>query len=325
MCLTPVFIRPGLYLYNSNKISSVPPEKFSHCTDIVLVNCGIDDNRAEILASSIHASVLEKLVLDFNRISDSGAKALAKNLASCCSLQVFSVQCNSIRDSGAGGLASCIGGIKSLRRLDLQGNEIRDEGVVAIAKATKYCFGLDLYLYNVEVTQEGISRVLELRTTTHIKTMVFGSSWDCICDEGIEAMRRVLKWGNLQVLKISDTAINSLAEVVGKSIRSLEVDSFVNEDSVAALCDILESTKNLLQLCIGYIKFKDCVRLKELFDKMDCLFSVSITGSLLPYFKNSMSLVHLHTLIINKELSLEDVHILCEVLIQLKSLSCLKV
>ena len=156
-----------LYLYNSSEISSVPPERFSHCTDIVLVNCGIDDNRAEILASGIRASV-EKLVLDFNRISDSGTKALAEQLASSCGLKVFSVQCNSIRDSGAAALASSIAGIESLRKLDLQGNDIRDEGVVAIAKAAKQIPGLDLYLFNVEVTQKGISRVLKLRANTYI-------------------------------------------------------------------------------------------------------------------------------------------------------------
>ena len=298
-----------LYLYNSNEISSVPPERFSNCTDIVLVNCGIDDNRAEILASSIHASVLEKLVLDFNRISDSGAKALAERLAGSCSLQVISLQCNCIRDSGAAALASSIAGIGSLRRLDLQGNGIGDEGVVAIAKATEETPGLELYLYNVEVTQEGISRVLEHRTTTHIKTMVFGSSWDSICDEGIEALRSVLKWAILQVLKISHTANNSLMtnmenirtmlteEAVGKNSSSLVV-GYVDEGTVAALCDILESTKNLQRLCIDGVHFKHCVRLKELFDKMECLVSVSITSSkcLLPYLMNSKRLVHLHTL-----------------------------
>ena len=326
-----------LYLYNSNEISSVPPERFSHCTDIVLVNCGIDDNRAEILASSIHASVLEKLVLDFNRISDSGAKALAEHLAGSCALQVFSVQCNYIRDSGAAALASSIAGIRSLRRLDLQANGIGDEGVVAIATATQETPGLDLYLYNVEVTQEGISRVLEHRATTHIKTMVFNSSWDSICDEGIEALRSVLKWGTLQVSKIAGTANNSLMtnmkniitvlaeEAVGKNISLLEVAS-VNGDSVAALCDILENTQNLRHLCINQtIEFKECVRLKEQFGELECLISVSVTDSLLPYFKNSKSLVRPHTLIINDELSQDNVGILCEVLVQFKSLSCLKV
>ena len=334
-----------LYLYNSNEISSVPPERFSHCTDVVLVNCGIDDNRAEILASNIRVSVLEKLVLDFNRISDSGAKALAEHLIGSCSLQVFSVQCNSITDSGAAALASSIAGIRSLRKLDLQGNGIGDEGVVAIAKAaTEATPGLDLYIYNVEVTQEGISRVLEHRATTHIKTMVFGSSWDSICDEGIEALRSVLKSGDLQVLRISDTGINSLTsnmenirtalaeESVGKNLRSLEIGGGgVTEDNVPALCDILERTKNLNYLNISYLTCDDPIKLNKLHDKLNLheqLLSVSLYSSLrlLPYFMDAKVLTNVHALsIVNSMyLSIKDVRLLCGVLVHLKNLSSLK-
>ena len=329
-----------LYLHNYSEISSVPPERFSHCTDIVLVNCGIDDNRAEILASGIRASVLEKLVLDFNRISDSGAKALAEQLASSCGLKVFSVQCNSIRDSGAAALASSIAGIKSLRELDLQGNDIRDEGVVAIAKATEETRGLDLYLFNVEVTQEGISRVLELRANTNIKTMMFGSSWNTICDEGIETLRSIIKWGTLPVLRISATNINGQAanmenirtvltkekETIGKSIRSLDVVGYVDEDSLPALCDILERAKFLNHLRIRDV-CKDSVTLKKLYDRLkllEHLFSVSMSRSkcLFPCLKFWVNIHELYISIV--QLSSEDVDFLCEVLVQLKSLKCLR-
>ena len=327
-----------LYLYNSSEISSVPPERFSHCTDIVLVNCGIDDNRAEILASGIRASVLEKLVVDFNRISDSGAKALAEQLASSCGLKVFSVQCNSIRDLGAAALASSVARIESFRRLDLQGNDIRDEGVVAIAKATKENPGLCLYLFNVEVTQEGISRVLELRANTNIKTMVFGSSWNSICDEGIEALRNILKRDTLPALRIGKTTINSQAanmenirrvlteEAVGKSIRSLEVEGDVDEDSVSALCDILEKAKFLNHLRIGDVVCKDSVTLNKLCDRLKLLvhlFTVSMHGSksLFHCLKMWANIRELHIYCLR--LRSEEVNFLCGVLIQLKSLQCL--
>ena len=330
-----------LYLYNSSEISSVPPERFSHCTDIVLVNCGIDDNRAEILASGIRASVLEKLVLDFNRISDSGAKALAEQLASSCGLKVFSVQCNSIRDSGAAALASSIAGIKSLRKLDLQENDTRDEGVVAIAKAAKQIPGLDLYLFNVEVTQEGISRVLELRATTNIKTMVLGSSWNSICDEDIEALGNILEWDTLPFLVIGATSINSQAanmenirtvlteEAVGKSIRSLEVVCDVDEDSVPALCDILERTKFLNRLVIKDGICSNSVILQKLCDKLyslEHLFSLSMSGSkcLFPVL-NLKIWVNIHELHIHGlQLTSEDVDFFCGLLLQLKSLKCLR-
>ena len=340
---------PFLYLYNCNEISSVPPERFSHCTDIVLVNCGVDDNRADILASNIQASVLEKLVLDFNRISDSGIKALAKHLASSSVLQVFSVQCNFIRDSGAAALASSIAGIRSLRRLDLQGNGIGDEGVVAIAKATEETPGLDLYLYNVEVTQECISRVLELRATTHIKIMVLGSSWNSVCEEGIEALRNVLELGNLPALRISYTGSNSTQtnmenirtvltedKALGKNIRSLEVSMYKDvEDIIPVLSDILEKTRHLNYLHL--ILSKDChIGRKKISDQLKWLdiLSVVLEGKTniltdvfpLPlFFVNSKVLANVHTLHLdNLSLSLDDVHHLCGVLGQLESLCCLK-
>ena len=340
---------PFLYVYNSNEISSVPPERFSHCTDIVLVNCGVDDNRADILASNIQASVLEKLVLDFNRISDSGIKALAEHLASSSVLQVFSVQCNFIRDLGASALASSIAGIRSLRRLDLQGNGIGDEGVVAIAKATEETPGLDLYLYNVEVTQEGISRVLELRATTHMKTMVLDSSWDSVCEEGIEALRIVMELGTLPSLMISDTGSNSIQtnmenirtvltedQALGRNIRSLQVSSYRGKEYIVpAVSDILEKTKHLQHFHL--ILHEDYpTGLKKLSDQLKHLdlLSVVLEGksyiladiiSLPLFFVNSKVLANVHTLYLGgMSLSLDNVHHLCGVLGQLESLCCLR-
>ena len=332
---------PCLYVYNSNEMSSVPPERFSHCTDIVLVNCGVDDNRADILASNIQASVLEKLVLDFNRISEPGIKALAKHLASSSVLQDFSVQCNSIRDSGAAAIASSVARIRCLRRLDLQGNSIGDEGVVAIAKATEESPGLDLYLYNVDVSQEGISRVLELRATTHIKTMVLGSSWDSVCEEGIEALRSVMELGTLPALKISRTSSDNIQTNVenirtvltedqarGKNIRSLEVSSYTDEGVVSALSDILENTKHLQHFNFDF--YDDYPTFfKQLSDQLKRLNLLSVyisirVGRFLSLFVNSKILANVHTLHFRMSFSSEDFHHVCGVLGQLESLCCLR-
>ena len=327
---------PCLYVYNSNDIYSVPPERFSCFTDIVLVNCSVDDDRADILASNIQASVLEKLVLDFNRISDLGIKALAKHLATSSVLKVFSVQCNFIRDSGAAALANSIARIRSLRELDLQGNGIEDEGVVAITKSSKENTGLDLYLYNVQVTQDGISRVLELRATTHIKTMVFGSSWDCICKEGIEALRKVFELGNLPALRILHTSSNSIEtnirtilteEAFGKKIKSLKVIDFLEgEDIIPTLSDILENTKYLQHFDLTKA-YPTC--LKKLSDELKKIDLLSLyldirSADSLPLFVNLKVLSKVHTLHLTMSLSSEDVHLLCEVLGQFESVNSLK-
>ena len=183
-----------LHLYNSEP-SSLHQERFSYCTEIVLVNCGIDDKGAEILANSLNVSVLESLVLAFNRVSDSGAVAIAGSMARCSVVQKVSIQCNSIGDSGAIALADALVCCSSLRTLDLQGNALGDEGAVAIVKAAESLPNLVLYLHNVHITEEGIERILGHRASTRIEAMAFDSSWDGICDAGIDALRSALRCG----------------------------------------------------------------------------------------------------------------------------------
>ena len=242
-----------LHLYNSDEFSSLPQERFSYCSEVVLVICGIDDEGAEILANRLNTSVLENLVLDFNRISDSGAVALAGCIARCSVVQEVSIQCNSIGDSGAIALADALVHCSSLRRLDLQGNGLGDEGAVAIAKATENLPNLDLYLHNVNITEEGFERVLEHRVSTKIRAMVFGSSWDIISDAGIDALRSALKCGTLPTLKISNNNIYNIEILVAelehvRNIRRIVYDDYVTEDTLPTLCCIIKSMNNLQHL-----------------------------------------------------------------------------
>ena len=205
-----------VHLYNSESFSSLSQDRFSYCTEVVLVNCGIEDEGAEILAIRLNSSALEKLVLDFNRISDLGAVALAWCIARCSVVQEVSIQCNSIGDLGAIALADALVHCSSLRRLDLQGNGLGDEGAVAIAKAVEGLLDLDLYLHNVNVTEEGVESVLEYRASTKIRAMVFGSSWDAISDTGIDALRSALKCGTLPALKVTETNISNIELLVAE-------------------------------------------------------------------------------------------------------------
>ena len=244
-----------LHLYNSDEFSSLPQERFSCCSEVVLVNCGIDDEGTEILANRLNISVLEKLVLDFNRISDSGAVAVAGCIASCSVVQEVSIQCNSIGDSGAIALADALVHCSSLRRLDLQGNRLGDKGAVAIAKAAEGLSNLDLYLHNVNIT-EGVERVLEYRASTKIRAMVFGSSWDAISDAGIDALRSALKCGTLPTLKISDANVYNIEILVAELENVRNISGFVcndvTDDSLPTLCGIIKSMNNLQHLeCSG--------------------------------------------------------------------------
>ncbi len=236
-----------LHLYNSVENLSLYHERLSCCTEVVLVNCCIGDEETEILASTLNSSVLEKLVLDFNRISDSGAIALACCLARCSVVQEVSLQCNSIGDVGATALADALVHCSSLRRLDLQGNSRVD--IVAIARATESLPGLDLCIDKVHTTEKGIERVLERRTRTSIKNKVFASSTDSIGKADIDSLRRALHCGDLPALRLSKTNISNINQLVAEqenanTVRGIECID-ISDDTVPTLCSILKCLPHL--------------------------------------------------------------------------------
>ena len=237
-----------VHLYNSDVLTSI---SFSCCSEVVLVNCGIDDKGAEMLANNLNTSVLESLIVDFNQISNSGAEALASCLSRCGELQEVSVQCNSIEDSGAIAIVEAVVDCTSLRKLDMQGNAISDEGAMVIAKATRSLSHLDLYLHNVNITEGGIERVLEHRAGTKIRSMVFGSSWEGICEGGIDALRRALQCKTLPSLKITNSNVHDIEAVTVElehslNIRGLEC-AYLSKDAIRTRCKIMQHLSNTLQ------------------------------------------------------------------------------
>ena len=345
-----------VHLYNSDEFSSLPQERFSYCSEVVLVNCGIDDEGAEILANRLNTSVLEKLFLDFNRISDSGAVALAGCIARCSVVQEVSIQCNSIGDSGTIALADALVHCSSLRELDLQGNGLGDEGAVAIAKAAEIFPNLDLYLHNVNIT-EGVERVLEHRASTKIRAMVFDSSWDAISDAGIDALRSALKCGTLPTLEISDANIYDIEILVAelehvRNIRRL-VCGYVADDSLPTVCGIIKSMNNLQHLEYGVSissnnsqLLSDCLNLcKKIrglslqchqnvsLDVVKCcanLQSLDMSGcnigsvGVALLFDDHQCWVNLHTLnLSSNEIGSDGAQVLSKVFVHCKNLRCL--
>ena len=240
-----------LHVSNSDSFYSLDLEKFA-CTEIFLVNCGIDDRGTELLNSGLETSILKCLVLDFNKISDSGAVQLAGCTAACSIMQELSIQCNSIGDSGAIALADGLGGCSTLRILDLQGNILGDKGAVALALAMNALPNVLLYLCNVNVSKHGIEEVLKINENASIKTMEFGRSWNYINNAGIDELRRALNCGTLPTLEVSKSNINEITTLVTEqfhvgNIRALKCTS-VTEDTVHTLCDLIKSMNNLQEL-----------------------------------------------------------------------------
>ena len=230
-----------LHVFNSD---SLDLEKFA-CTEIFLANCGIDDRGTELLISGLKTSILKCLVLDFNKISDSGAVQLAGCIATCSIMRELSIQCNSIGDSGAIALADGLGGCSTLRMLDLQGNILGDKGAVALALAMTALPNVPLYLCNVNVSEHGIEEVLKINENASIRTMEFGRSWNHIKNAGIEELRRALNCGSLPTLEVSKSNINEITTLVTElhhvsHIRALKCTS-VTKDTVHTLCDLIKS------------------------------------------------------------------------------------
>ena len=240
-----------LHLFNSSlELSVLNLERLCYCTEVVLVNSGIDDKNTEILARKFNTLLLERLILDFNKISDTGAKALAECIAKCAVLREVSIQCNCIGDLGAIALAGALAHCSSLKILDLQGNSLGDEGAVAVAKATDCWVHLDLYLHNVNVSDTGMDRVLDQRPETNIRKMVFGSSWDSICSAGEEALEQALSCAKLPAINISHDANNYF--FVSNQIELLTgittLSMAVTEDTVPILCTIMKQLTILQRL-----------------------------------------------------------------------------
>ena len=152
---------------------------FLNLTNLFLVNCNIDDVKLGHLKLN---NDLETLRLDFNHIKDAGAELLASKLAQCSRLAHFSASCNSIDDVGAKAIAKALTRVNGLKELNLQCNAMGDQGAEAIARAVHpYSTTLSkLYLWNVNITDEGARRVIDIIPNVQIKDQSKVDFWNLI-------------------------------------------------------------------------------------------------------------------------------------------------
>ena len=240
---------PWMCFYNVEFLFSHKSSSFSCCSYVSLVNCGINDDGANVLAKELNTFVLEKIILDFNRISDPGIAALSACIAKCTVMREISVQCNNISDTGAVALASILGDVSSLRKLDLQGNAITNEGAVAVAKATETQLKLTLYLCSVYITEEGVQKVLKYKENARVRALDFvSSSWQAIVDAGINSMAKALICGTLPILEVSRESVKNIKKLAVESKHILNVGGLEcvgDKDILPDLCEIIKTMKNI--------------------------------------------------------------------------------
>ena len=157
-------------------------------SSLILINCNIDDHGVQILSQKKLDTKIQTLRLDFNKITDVGAACISGLVQECAGLLHLSLSYNHIGDQGAMAIAGVLN--HSLVELDLQSNSLNDEGAIAVAKSMKdFPRDFQLCLWNVNITTEGIEKVLAYRQTAQIQNVMLSCAWkmvDIQCPEAIE-------------------------------------------------------------------------------------------------------------------------------------------
>ena len=156
-------------------------------SSVILIDCKIDDHGVQVLTNTQFSTMFDTLRLDVNRITDTGAGFLSKLLSNCSILKHLSLSYNHVGSEGAMAFAGALVANHSLIELDLQGNAIGVEGAVAIAEAIKdFPSEFQLLLWNINITSEGRSKVLEYRRTAKIEERMTEHVWKEVSVDNVD-------------------------------------------------------------------------------------------------------------------------------------------
>ena len=209
--------------------------QFSCCTTLCLTNCNIGDN----VGALKNLALLESFDVSVNRISDSGATAVADNIQHCKKLQNLNMSFNHIGDSGAMALAESLHHLMNLKKLDLSYNLIGDEGAIAVTRAIKDFQDFEISLWNHRITKEGVGTVTDLKPdielTVHVLNLMGMSvaMLDILAaniDDDSEQLGRIqfINFKGLRKQKIFLQVLAILKEFVNLEEVNLEECDFVD-------------------------------------------------------------------------------------------------
>ena len=208
--------------FHDVQLLSTSMKEFSHCTKLILTNCGINDESAKVLGALIQR--LHVFKVSFNAITDDGAKVLAQQLNHCTDLQLLDISCN----------------------------EIGDEGVIAIAKATN-CKHTKSHLWNYAITSNGMQALQHILGGS---AQYYGSA-EVSDNEMLSFHSYVDKYSdhcsNLLTLNVKVTSTNNM-KLVSKTLRfcqwlqRLHCYLRVGVEGTKALAESLRHCNKLQQL-----------------------------------------------------------------------------
>jgi Ran GTPase-activating protein (RanGAP) involved in mRNA processing and transport len=159
---------------------------------------------------------LETLSLSFNRITETGAKAIADVLPMCGSLKELTMNSNQLGDVGLAHLAKVLPASK-LQKLVLTGTNVSNSGVKALVEGIKrsdlHSVNLSGNEFSAELSDE-ITRAFETKNSAWYKTV------HALCS--IRDVPRLGRQSKLSVLP---------KELIRKVAEALPADPDVSEDA----------------------------------------------------------------------------------------------
>ena len=213
----------------------------SHCTSqLLLINCGIDDDKVSLLAQGIkHCRTLEVLHLSSNNISCEGATSLAGSISGH-KLHTLNLSCNRIGDKGAMKLAHTVKNIEDFH-LHLWSNSITNfSQVLAIMPSTSFDT-FEVVERNIQNSDSSfLSSIVEIIGTHSLLGVVVLdlSGWPLPLEVANSLAKMVKNCTNLQAFHCSSHLAHN------------------DDGSFRALSDALKHCKNLNTLTIPGMIFE---------------------------------------------------------------------
>jgi len=189
-----------------------------------------------LVQSLIPLTGIAKLDLNYNSISDGGARHVAELVQGSSSLKFLDLVKNSINAPGSQALAAALGSNDSLTALHLGMNSIGDEGLMHLAGAlqTNHTL-LTLDVESNKVGPDGVKELAEVLTSMNDTLTAINLQDNEICDAGAEALAKVLETSeSLKMLDIRSNGIGcdgcyAIACSLRKSLNlSLDLDLRLN-------------------------------------------------------------------------------------------------
>ena len=232
----------------------------THCTSLILTNCGINNNVVTILAECLlRCTSLEDLKLDVNIIGDTGAIALAECLQNYCfDLKTFSISFNHIGNTGAIALSKGLKHYISLTEFNLRFNKVDIDGAKAILATFEDRKNLNIQIENHRITNQGILGIHTLDISKHSTNCErFSVLLSYVQDAKYwENMRTI----NITELRISADDFKALANCL-RNCRSLQTLNFkrneIKTDGAKALVNCLRYCRSLQTLNLAYNNIMD--------------------------------------------------------------------